>query len=79
MLTARKAVNLCWVCAVCTSLVKVPGELATYRDCVRGHDLTISLATIAAALGIAAEVDYDYPGCSDHPTVSFNAIISEIS
>ena len=68
-MTARKAVNLGWVHTVCASLVKVLGELATYRACVRGHEPTISPATIAAALGIVAEVDYDYPV---HSVVSFN-------
>ena len=55
VLTARKAVNRGWVRAVCASLVKVPGESAIYRACVRGRELTISPTTIAAAFGIALE------------------------
>ena len=78
MLTTRKAVNLGWVRIVCTSLVKLPGESATYRACVRGQELVISPATFAAALGIAVEVDYDYSIRSDHPAASFDAIIFEI-
>ena len=79
MLTAHKVVNLSWICAVCGSLVKVPSDSATYWACIRGHELTICPATIAVALGIAVEAKYDYLIRFDHPTISFDAIVSEIS
>ena len=66
VLTACKAVNPGWVRAVCASLVKVLDGSTTYRACVRGHNLTISSATIAVALGVTIEVDYEYPLRSDH-------------
>ena len=78
VLTARKAVNPGWVRAVCASLVKVPGEAATYQACVRGHELIISPTTIAAALGIAPDEDYDCPIRTDHATVSYDTIMTTI-
>ena len=79
MLTAHKAINPGWVRNVCASLVKVPSESSTYRAYVRGHELTISLATIVAALGIIVEAGYDYLIRSDHHTVSFSATVIELS
>ena len=79
MLTARKAINPGWVRMVYASLVKAPGEAVTYRACVRGRGLLISPTTIAAALEIAPEEDYDYPVRSDHPTVSYDTIVTTIS
>ena len=79
VLTARKAVNPGWVCTVCASLVKVPGESATYRACVRGRELIPSPSTVSNALGIAPETDYDYPVRSDHHAVSFDTIVTTIS
>ena len=79
VLTTHKAVNPGWVRTVCASLVKVPGEAATYRACVRGRELIISPAIVATALGIAPEEDYDYPVRFDHPVVSFDVITTTLS
>ena len=64
---------------VCTSLDKVPGQLATYQPYVRGHELTISLDTILVALDIVGEEDYVYPIRTDRSIVSFDVIAIEIS
>ena len=74
ILTARKAVNLGWICTVYPSLVKVPGQLATYRTCIYGHELLISPTKVAAALDIAVKEDYVYPIRTDRFVVSFDVI-----
>ena len=74
-----QAVNPGWVCAVCATLVKIPGEAVTCRACVQGRELIASPTTIAAALGIGPEEDYDYPIRSDHAAVSYETIVTTIS
>ena len=78
VLIASKALNPGWICAICTSLVKVLGQSATYCACVYSHELTISPATVADALGNTVEEDYDSPIHTDRAVVPFDVITIEI-
>ena len=74
----RKAVNPGWICVICASLVKVPGQSATYPTYVRGHELTISPAIVTDTLGIIVEEDYVYPILTDRSVVSYDIIDIDI-
>ena len=63
---------------VYASLVKVLGTPYTYQACIRGQEMLISSATMAAALEIEVVDEYNYPIRTDRLGPSFDTIVTEL-
>ena len=61
VLTARKRVNIDWVREACATLVPDPVIPRTLCSYVRGREITLSTASVSAALGLPPVPNHTYP------------------